>query len=328
VFKLDKFNLIIKEKDDRNSCNEIYSSRLKKVPKGISKKKINSIIYEKFSCIGNFRGKNEDRVFEYENINFLLFIVADGVTGQYGGEVASSIAIATVSSIIIAEIQKYLLKKENKINNNKIFEIINYAIDKANDTIIDKANQDINLFGMCTTITLVLIIKENNSDLLFVCNLGDSRLYMIPFKGYSNKFKDIPREKNLKKKVVHLSEDHTQMAELIKRRIKIDKVKCINKYKNIITKYLGDPTIIKLQPYIKQFAWKKGDCLVLCSDGLSNTVSDYDLFSTFRNNIIKKFKIKEQKNNLKLISNDLISKINSKGALDDVSFIIIQKIRL
>ena len=142
---------------------------------------LHDIIYEKFSDKGNIRKNNEDRYFIYEQNEFLLFIIADGMGGNEGGEVASKIAIEVVSKTIIREVQKYLQTNPCNISNKKISDMISFSLDEANEKIFDMCMKEIDLYGMGTTIVLCLIIRRwKKYDLLYVSNIGDSKLYILP----------------------------------------------------------------------------------------------------------------------------------------------------
>ena len=112
---------------------------------------------------GNVRENNEDYLLVDEEKG--LFIVADGMGGPQGGEVASKMAVDLVS----------LFLAENLLNTNDISSVIENSVVQANEAIKMRAEQDNNLKGMGTTI--VFALYHNNK--IYITNVGDSRIYLM-----------------------------------------------------------------------------------------------------------------------------------------------------
>lgn len=116
--------------------------------------------------IGKKRKTNEDSF--YINEKLCLFIVADGMGGCQGGEVASHMAVETVSEYIIA-------REPLPSDREDVYNIIMGAIYKANEDIRLKAENDTDLEGMGTTIVSALCCKKH----FCISHVGDSRAYLI-----------------------------------------------------------------------------------------------------------------------------------------------------
>ncbi|EGO88508.1 protein phosphatase, partial [Clostridium botulinum C str. Stockholm] len=116
------------------------------------------------SDVGNVREINEDFIGKYEDDEFALYIVADGMGGHNAGDVASKIAVESCIEFI-----------KNNVCAENIEDLLKDAIKYANNNIYLKAKSNKKLCGMGTTITAFLI--HNNEAV--VANVGDSSCYII-----------------------------------------------------------------------------------------------------------------------------------------------------
>ena len=225
--------------------------------------------------LGLVREGNEDSALISAN----LIAVADGMGGHAGGEVASAIAINS-----LVELLSVLDSTEIDLDSkDDLFVNITYQIDAK---ILQSSKDDPELSGMGTTLT-ALNISENNVGLLHV---GDSRCY---------RYRD--------KKLEQLSIDHTVMQELIDQgRLSPDEV-ASHPQRSLLTQALmGDSGIT---PILINFQIKSGDKFLLCSDGLSNVLSNYEIL-----------KIIEANSDEEVIP-ALIAAVKEKGAPDNITII-------
>ena len=225
--------------------------------------------------LGLVREGNEDSALISEN----LIAVADGMGGHAGGEVASAIAINS-----LVELLSVLDSTEIDLDSkDDLFVNITHQIDAK---ILQSSKDDPELSGMGTTLT-ALNISENNVCLLHV---GDSRCY---------RYRD--------KKLEQLSIDHTVMQELIDQgRLSPDEV-ASHPQRSLLTQALmGDSGIT---PILINFQIKSGDKFLLCSDGLSNVLSNYEII-----------KIIEANSDEQVIP-ALIAAVKEKGAPDNITII-------
>lgn len=183
--------------------------------------------------VGCNRSNNEDS-YIVDN-DYDLWIVADGMGGHAGGEVASKMAVNTVHAEIT--------------NTNDCKE----AIRKAHDSILQKAENSPDLNGMGTTIVILRII-DGNYEITWV---GDSRCYL-----------------HRNGQLICLSKDHSYLQKLIDLgKIKTEAEILDFPAKNIITQAVGiDDGELKIDEICGKA--KHGDRFLLCSDGLSDVVDN------------------------------------------------------
>ena len=225
--------------------------------------------------LGLVREGNEDSAIYGAN----LIAVADGMGGHAGGEVASAIAINA-----LAQLLPVISDPEIDIDSREdLFLNITYEIDSQ---ILEKSKQNPELAGMGTTLT-ALNISGDNVELL---HIGDSRCY---------RYRD--------NKLEQLSYDHTVMQELLDQGRLTPEEVFDHPQRSLLTQALmGDSG---LDPILVSYEIKADDKFLLCSDGLTNLLSDYEIT-----------KIIESKTDNDLIAS-LISEVKAKGAPDNITII-------
>lgn len=225
--------------------------------------------------LGLVRQGNEDAALTSAN----LIAVADGMGGHAGGEVASAIAINTLAKIIS-------LLESNEIDadsKDDLFVNITYQID---DQILQSAKDDPELSGMGTTLTALNI----SSDSVGLLHVGDSRCY---------RYRD--------KKLEQLSIDHTVMQELLDQGRLTHSEVASHPQRSLLTQALmGDSGIT---PILINFKIKAGDKFLLCSDGLTNVLSNYEISKII------------EANTDDAITQALITEVRAKGAPDNITII-------
>jgi serine/threonine protein phosphatase PrpC len=225
--------------------------------------------------LGLVREGNEDSAIYGAN----LIAVADGMGGHAGGEVASAIAINA-----LAQLLPVISDPEIDIDSREdLFLNITYEIDSQ---ILEKSKQNPELAGMGTTLT-ALNISGDNVELL---HIGDSRCY---------RYRD--------NKLEQLSYDHTVMQELLDQGRLTPEEVFDHPQRSLLTQALmGDSG---LDPILVSYEIKVDDQFLLCSDGLTNLLSDYEIG-----------KIIESKSGDDVIT-ALITEVKAKGAPDNITII-------
>jgi PPM family protein phosphatase len=194
---------------------------------------------------GRVRKNNEDSFFADSGLG--LLIVADGMGGHNGGEVASRIAVETIAG----EIQARLGAGNG---HDEIDGLIREAIGQANAQIRERAEGDPALDEMGTT--LVLALCRGSS--IHLAHLGDSRAYLV-------------RHGSIRR----LTEDHSLVAQMIKAGQLTEAQAPHFHLRHVVTRSLGNR--IASEAEMTQAEWNTGDYLLLCSDGLTNMVADSEL---------------------------------------------------
>ena len=192
---------------------------------------------------GKVRTNNEDSILIDEGRG--IFILADGMGGHNAGEVASRLAVDMVHDF---------LKEKIGImeDDDKILLALDAAVMKAHEVIKEKAKFDINLREMGTTI-VVLVIKNKKA---YVCHAGDSRAYL------------------LRDSLVQLTKDHTMGEYLVGQKIMPREKVPIQQW-HMLTQAVGvgnAPAADK-----KYVDLKTGDILLVCSDGLTDMLTDEEI---------------------------------------------------
>ena len=231
---------------------------------------------------GRVRNSNQDYVFCEENAvgSFPnLFLVADGMGGHQAGDMASRICVEEMVRQIQATDRKTPVS------------VLEQAVSAANQKIYQTATQDKALEGMGTTLVGTVI----EGDTAYIVNIGDSRLYQL---------RDSLRQITVDHSLV---EEMVQSGEIQKNEMRT------HPNKNIITRALGTDTSVRPDCFEIEVQ-EGGDCLLLCSDGLSNMLEDNQIENIVRAN----------GENLRQAGECLVKQANDAGGKDNISVILIR----
>lgn len=204
--------------------------------------------------VGRKREKNEDSFMIDEKLG--LAMVADGMGGHSGGEIASRMAVETVTQII----REFSVDPEMTLPGKVNFRThdhggkLNYAIQEAGHRIFDRACRETTLKGMGTT-TVVITIAE---DRVYLGNVGDSRGYLLR----DGLFRQV-------------TQDHSFVGEQVRAGMISPEIARTHRMRNVITRSVGFQA--EVDSDVLQKTIKDGDVYLLCSDGLSNMVDDAEM---------------------------------------------------
>jgi protein phosphatase len=201
------------------------------------------------SDTGRVRKNNEDRLLVDEQLG--LLIVADGMGGHAGGEVASAMAVEAIA----AYVKGYLAGLEPTDQTGALLQA---AIRTADQTIWSHAQARRELRDMGTTVVLALC----REDRVHIAHVGDSRAYLLD-----------------REELRQLTEDHSVVARLIKAGQLTPRGARSHPLRHQITRYLGSREAVA---ELRCVTWQRGDYLLLCSDGLTNMVQDHHLEALIR----------------------------------------------
>ena len=230
--------------------------------------------------VGQKRQVNQDYVYASEEpVGNLpnLFVVADGMGGHNAGDFASSFAVQTLVRTILED------------ENQNPIKIIRHAVEEANRKVLEESKLHAEMSGMGTTMVLVTIID----DYAYVANVGDSRLYLI------------------EDQILQITKDHSLVQEMVRRGLITKEEAREHPDKNIITRVLGIGPEIEVDFF--DIHLKKNSVLLLCSDGLSNMVSDEDIW-----------RIVNTSREMKEAGMRLVSLANENGGKDNIAVVLVQ----
>ena len=208
-----------------------------------------------------------------------LFVVADGMGGHKAGDYASKCTVET----IVEEVAKS--KKTEPVA------ILDDAIQCANRLIRKKSMEDENLDGMGTTVVASTYID----GILYVANVGDSRLYVIGDT------------------ITQITRDHSLVEEMV-RMGGIDRIAARNHPdKNIITRAIGASNSVNVDFF--EVSIGEDDTVLMCSDGLTNMIEDPDIFD-----------IVKGEGDLKFKADLLVKTANDNGGKDNIAVLLMQPV--
>lgn len=230
--------------------------------------------------VGQKRNMNQDYVYTSEtpvgNIPN-LFVVADGMGGHNAGDFASKYTV------------EQLVKSIKSSQETNPIKIIRQSIESANKELLKKANENSELAGMGTTLVVATIIE----GYIYVANIGDSRLYII-----SEDIKQITKDHSLVEEMIRLGEIDREDARY-------------HPDKNIITRAVGAGEDVSVDFF--ELKLEQGDIILMCSDGLTNMISDEGIE-----------KIVKSEENVVHKAKKLVETANYNGGKDNIAVIIIE----
>ena len=214
-----------------------------------------------------------------------LFMVADGMGGAAAGEVASAMAVDT----ILAELDQRWRASQAK-DGEAFAHALKAATDAANAKIHAYAASHPENRGMGTTATIAGFL----GDTIYLCQVGDSRGYLVR----DGEAVQITKDQSLMQKLVEAGEMTPEEAEVSERR-------------NIILQALGPEPKIKVDLTSQQV--KRGDVLILCSDGLSGQVRTSEIAD-----------VVNAQSDLMQVCKDLIDRANEAGGPDNITVVAVR----
>ena len=230
--------------------------------------------------VGRTRMVNQDYVFSsMEPIGNLpnLFIVADGMGGHKAGDFASRYAVKE-----LVQMAEY-----SKIKDPVLF--LRVAIEEVNSMLFDEAANNPDLDGMGTTLVAAVIVD----NILYVANVGDSRLYL------------------LRDNLEQITRDHSLVEEMVALGKLERGSEAYRSQKNVITRAVGILPTVDVDLF--DIPLQECDYILMCSDGLTNMVSDEEI-----SKILKTTDLLEEQ------TENLIRMANENGGLDNIAVVLVE----
>jgi protein phosphatase len=225
---------------------------------------------------GRVREHNEDALYFDERDR--VTIVCDGMGGHAGGHIASELAVQVVSNGLRQ------LRPADWLDEERVIEVMKNAVFGANDHILSRARIDPALSDMGTTLVACAFM----GDRVITTNVGDSRIYRLA--GGT---------------IEQISQDHSLVAERVRAGVLDPDSDEANLLGNIVTRALGmeqvtiDITVEDLIP---------GDVYLLCSDGLSDLISEEEMLA-----------IVQRANSLEQACVTMVDLANQRGGIDNIT---------
>ena len=206
---------------------------------------------------GNVRETNEDYFYISNSLDQIqLFLLADGMGGYNGVEIASQLAIQTAKNYIENNF------KDIEKDRDSIIQLLGSSMEYANMVVYEKAKENPELQGMGTTLEICLIYNNK----AYIGHVGDSRIYRV-------------RKQFIRK----LTQDHSYVQKLVKEGTITKEQAEHHPQKNMLMKALGCNAFVEPDVMVKGFL--KDDILIMCSDGLSNMVDQQTIYEMASKNI-------------------------------------------
>ena len=216
------------------------------------------IAYAK-SDTGKVREMNQDAYYISDSSSDVkLYILADGMGGYKGGEIASNLAIKCTKNYVENNFKDTPKDRENLI------QLVASSMEYANMIVYEKSKENKEFEGMGTTLEVCLIYNNK----IYIGHIGDSRIYRIR--------KDFMRK---------LTIDHSYVQKLVKDGTITKEEAEVHPKKNMLLKALGCNAFVEPDVSVKGFL--KDDILLISSDGLTNMVKQEDIFQIATGNIEK-----------------------------------------
>ena len=240
--------------------------------------------------VGRQRQHNEDSFLVADEAK--LFLVADGMGGHAAGEIASRIAVDSISEFILHTKEDdgtwpHAYDEHYKRSTNRLMA----AVRMANTRVLEAMRKDARLRGMGTTVVACLA----DDDTMSVAHVGDSRAYLI-------------RDDQLSR----ITNDHSWVFEQVQAGMLTEAEAEKHPLRNVITRALGGA--LRSTPTPRRSTAKPGDVYLLCSDGLTGMVPEDEILRVVTAN----------DDDLEKACQELIDTANERGGLDNVTAILVK----
>jgi protein phosphatase len=252
------------------------------------------------SDIGRRRAQNQDSGGSFPERG--LFVVADGMGGHRGGEVASKIAVESIRSTVFEEIE----------DGASPGEALSLGTASANRKILERSQKEPDLEGMGTTATSLYFQLDSDAPRAWIGHVGDSRCYLIKEQG-----------------LWQLTRDHSLVQEKLRAGMITREQLKTDRMKNVITRSVGFDLQFGIDLY--EYSPEAGDLFLLCSDGLTGPLEDGDVFEILKRyyfNPLKeaglalKDEAREHESLLNTTVEALVSAANDRGGDDNITALL------
>ena len=244
------------------------------------------------SSVGQVRSNNEDNVGIWARGGIILALVADGMGGAAAGEEASRLAKEAVQADFTGALRGSEILQE--LTEEEVQQKMRDALHHANEAVLDKISQDKSYQGMGTTATIAFV----RGNRIIVAHIGDSRAYLVDGEhGW----------------VHQITDDHSFVEVLVASGHITREQASIHPMRSVLYRALGQVDAVEADLYTQYL--KAGDCLVMCSDGLTRHLDGDEI-----GEIVKRVGDPEA------ISQELIDLANVRGGEDNISVVVVKAV--
>lgn len=241
--------------------------------------------------VGRQRQHNEDSFLVEDGAR--LFLVADGMGGHAAGEIASRIAVDSISEFILHTKEDdgtwpHAYDEHFKRSTNRLMA----AVRMANTRVLEAMRKDARLRGMGTTVVACMA----DGEIMSFAHVGDSRGYLI-------------RDKRLSR----VTNDHSWVFEQVQAGMLTEAEAEKHPLRNVITRALGGA--LQVTPDASEIQIQKGDVYLLCSDGLTGMVPEEEIL-----------RLVSENESLETACEQLIEAANEHGGIDNVTAVLVRMI--
>ena len=234
------------------------------------------------SDVGRKRNTNQDYANVFENQQHITFaVLADGMGGHQAGDVASQMAVNNLGES---------WSNASVDSAEKSAQWLIQAIQKENEKIYERGQSKPEYLGMGTTVVGAILLPDS----FVLANVGDSRAYLV-------------RDQHM----LQLTEDHSLVNELVKSGEISEEMAANHPRKNILTRSVGMPGSVEVD--VSTYIWQLKDRLLLCSDGLTNMLSEETIGTIINQEGALFDKVTE-----------LIERANEAGGADNITVLLIE----
>jgi PPM family protein phosphatase len=239
--------------------------------------------------VGRLRKRNEDAIDWDARLGVAM--IADGMGGSQGGDVASRTALQSIKDDLrraFADATRHGSRAHTReVRGALVVELVR----RANQGVRKSASRDNRLHGMGTTLVMALV----GPGFLTVAHVGDSRLYRV-------------RDAQIER----LTDDHSVVQELVDRGQMSASQAARSRHRNVITRAIGKSQDVTVD--VAHHPIAAGDVFMLCSDGLTNMLSDTAIAAA----------LAAHRHDLHAAARNAVDSANESGGRDNVSVVLIR----
>ena len=239
--------------------------------------------YAALTDIGRMRENNEDSVSVDPATG--LVVLADGMGGYNAGEVASGMA----TTFITTELGQWLSQAGEQALSRDVKRAMEICVENANTSIFTSAESNAHYSGMGTTLVVGAFIGSR----LILGHIGDSRCYRWRYNT-----------------LVPITRDHSLLQEQLDAGLITPEQAAVSPNRNLVTRALGVEASVELE--VNEFRVEPGDVYLMCSDGLTDMVSDTTIAAEF-----------SRSEDLVTLASNLITIANAAGGRDNISVLLV-----